>query len=72
MDYFLGHIGYMLILALVIAGLACVWAFVAAHNARKRSPEMQEAQEHACESCSLAAMCTRFGKENAGTDCERK
>ena len=63
MEYFITHIGYIVIAALVIAGLACVWAFAAAHNAENRDPEMQKKQEKACESCALASMCTRFGIE---------
>ena len=57
------HIIYIIVAALIIAGLACIWAFVAAHNAENRDPEMQEKQEKACESCALASMCTRFGIE---------
>ena len=64
MEYFMSHILYIVVAGLVIAGLASIWAFGAAHNAKNRDPEMQEKQEKACESCSLASMCTRFGKEN--------
>ena len=70
MEYFITHIGYIVIAALVIAGLALVWAFVAAHNAENRDPEMQEKQEKACESCALASMCTRFGIEEE-PECRR-
>ena len=64
------HIIYILIAGLVIAGLAAIWAFGAAHNASNRDPEMQAKQDHACESCALASMCTRFGTENS--DCTEK
>ncbi|MBP3816218.1 MAG: hypothetical protein J6H21_05050 [Firmicutes bacterium] len=64
MEYFVTHIFYIVIAALVIAGLASIWAFGAAHNASKRDPEMQEKQDKACESCALASMCTRFGTES--------
>ncbi len=60
----MSHILYIVVAALVIAGLAAVWAFGAAHNASKRDPEMQAKQDHACESCALASMCTRFGTED--------
>lgn len=62
------HVIYILIAGLVIAGLASVWAFAAAHNAKNRDPEMQEKQDKACESCALASMCTRFGTEGK-TEC---
>lgn len=64
MEYFLTHIGYIIIIAFIIAGLGAVWAYTAAHNAKKRDPEMQKMQDKACENCSLASMCTRFGKED--------
>ena len=66
MEYFMTHIIYILIAALVIAGLASVWAFGSAYNAKHRAPEMQEKQDMACESCALASMCTRFGIEEDG------
>lgn len=71
MEYFITHIFYIVIAALVIAGLASIWAFGAAHNAKQRDPEMQERQDKACESCALASMCTRFGTES-GEACETK
>lgn len=64
MEYFFSHIGYIVILAFAIAALCAVWAFGAAHNAKKRDPGMQEKQDKACESCALASMCTRFGIED--------
>ena len=64
MEYFMTHILYIVIAALIIAGLAAIWAFGAAHNANNRDPEMQAKQDTACESCALASMCTRFGAEN--------
>ena len=64
------HIFYILIAGLVIAGLASVWAFGAAHNANNRDPKMQAKQDTACESCALASMCTRFGVED--DDCHNK
>ena len=63
MEYFMTHIPYIFVAGLVIAGLAAIWAFGAAHNAQERDPEMQEKQDKACESCALASMCTRFGVE---------
>ncbi len=63
MEYFITHIFYIVIAALIIAGLAAIWAFGAAHNAKNRDPEMQIKQDSACESCALASMCTRFGTE---------
>lgn len=68
MEFFLNHITTIIIIAVVIAGLAALWAFVAAHNAKKRDPEMQGKQDKACENCSLASMCTRFGKEEESCD----
>ena len=61
------HIMYIVVAALVIAGLACVWAFGAAHNAKNRDPEMQEKQDKACDSCALASMCSRVGTEREDT-----
>ena len=69
MEYFLSHIIYIIFAAVVIAALAGIWAFGAAHNAKKRDPEMQKKQDHACESCALASMCTRFGKEEEKDEC---
>lgn len=63
MEYFLTHIAYILIAGVVIAALAVIWGFGAAHNAKRRDPEMQAKQDSACESCALASMCTRFGIE---------
>ena len=64
MEFFFSHLVYVMIIAFVIAGLASIWAFGAQHNAKRRDPKMQEKQDHACESCALASMCTRFGKED--------
>ncbi|MBO4235320.1 MAG: hypothetical protein J5928_02590 [Firmicutes bacterium] len=55
---------YIVIGALFIAALGLIWAFGASHNAKNRDPEMQEKQDRACDSCALASMCSRFGKED--------
>lgn len=66
----MSHILYIVIAALVIAGLASIWAFGAAHNAEKRDPEMQAKQDSACDNCALASMCTRFGTRDLDrTEC---
>ena len=62
------HIIYIVVAALVIAGLAAIWAFVGAHNTENRDPEMQKKQESACSACALASMCTRMGTPSEG-DC---
>ena len=62
MSFLLTHLINIVIIAIVIAGLAAAWAFAAAHNAKKRDGEMQAKQDKACENCSLASMCTRFGQ----------
>lgn len=66
------HILYIVVAGLVIAGLASIWAFGAAHNAKNRDSEMQAKQDKACESCSLASMCTRFGQESACSGEEKR
>ena len=72
MGFFLEHFLPIVGVALFIAALAAVWAFGAAHNAKKRDSKMQAAQDRACETCSLASMCTRFGKEKEECeDCAR-
>ena len=70
MGYFLSHIIYVIIAAAFIGVLALVWAFGAQHNAGSRDPEMQEKQDHACESCSLASMCSRMGQKRDEGPCE--
>ena len=68
MSFLLTHLISVIMIAVVIAGLGTVWAFVARHNASKRDVEMQKMQDKACENCSLASMCTRFG--TGDSDCE--
>ena len=68
MEYFFTHIIYIVVAAVIIAGLACIWGFAAQYNAKNRDPEMQAKQDKACDSCALASMCTRFGVEEEG-DC---
>lgn len=72
MEYFLSHIVYILVAAGFIGVLAVIWAYASQHNANNRSPEMQEKQDHACESCSLASMCSRMGKAKEGEPCLEK
>ncbi len=59
---------YIVLGAVFVAALGAIWAFAASHNAKNRDPEMQAKQDKACDSCALASMCTRFGKEDA--ECE--
>ena len=57
------HLLYIVGVAVFVAALGAIWAFAASHNAKNRDPEMQAKQDKACDSCALASMCTRFGKE---------
>jgi len=63
MEYFVSHIGPVIVVALVVAALGVIWGFAAARNAKTRDPEMQKKQDAACENCALANMCSHFGRE---------
>ncbi len=72
MSGLLGQIIAILVAGLVIAGLAIFWGWAAQKNAETRSPEMQEKQDHACETCSLASMCSRMGQVEKDEPCSER
>ena len=57
MSSFLSQLPYIMAAALVIAGLAAVWAFASLHNEKERKRTSAAAKNAACSGCSMAGIC---------------
>ena len=68
MSFLITHLLSIIIIAVIVAVLGAIWAFMASHNAKNRDPDMQVRQDKACENCSLASMCSRIGHEDQRCD----
>lgn len=61
MEYFLSHLPYIIVIGLVIAGLAAIYAFVGAKNNRERDFN-DERCEYNCGTCANYDICNKDGK----------
>lgn len=63
MEYFISHIGYILIAGVVCGLLAFAMVFLAEKNEANRDINEEKCNYH-CESCSNSAICSKEGKKN--------
>ncbi len=61
MDYFFSHLPQIIIVGMVIAGLAAIYAYVGIKNDRERDFN-DERCEHQCGTCGNYSICNKEGK----------
>lgn len=63
MEYFLGHIGYILVVGVVLGLLGFATVFLAEKNEAGRDINEEKCNFH-CGSCANADICHKEGKRN--------
>lgn len=62
MDYFFSHLPQIIIVGIIIAGLAAIYAYVGIRNDRERDFN-DERCEYKCGACGNYSICNKEGKK---------